>query len=686
LPAINDINIGTYGASHFGLLDEFRLWNDERGLTEIQGNMCTAPCSNEGLIAYYKFDGGSGQDVLDENGIYHAVLGSKDRPDKYDPCWANDPDCPATVDCNYMAENLPPIANDDSYTVTNVHGLLNTSDSDGVLANDTDPDGPDDQLTAQLESGPLTGKLLAFNSDGSFMFTCDSDGDGFCDASGSTSFIYRAYDDCGDWDYATVQITIDADVPIDNCPGNYNLDVDKNGDRIPDAQSDIDGDGLGVPCDNCPDAANYNGSGTCVYTDQQGNVDHVGADCNTNNPCAVQLGYTVYCSMNQEDTDGDGLGDACDENTDQIFSAVTDTVPGTDCYQAGTGPWYTAYFTCDRIETIRPDCLNVRWTIADAQGIRLRMNEKFPPSRGDPTDVVTIDGSFQVTCNLAEYVEINDLILRCPQADPCTVFATYVNRRQNSEGTLFTGKIRSSPAPLCVVGPALSVAEAECDFHPQRWDARWSVDNGNPICLTLSGIDLSKADTSSVTLNGKDVATIPCPLDPEPYCPSPNSVCLDAYAAFDALGFTPVPGKTVYVRVGGSFTKGNVDKYYSQCPAEIYGNDACSHGYWKTHAESWDRTGYAPSTSFAKVFGYSPISGLTLMQALEIVGGGTNQLLRDGTAALLSAAHPDVFYPLLAAVVREWVGSALASGDPAEIAEAGAELGGYNKTLSCPIY
>lgn len=90
----------------------------------------------------------------------------------------------ATVFITVLAVNDPPVANDDAYT-TEFEIPLVVDTENGVLANDTDPDG--DPLTATLDSGPLSG-TLSLNLDGSFVYTPTA---GF---SGLDSFVYVASD------------------------------------------------------------------------------------------------------------------------------------------------------------------------------------------------------------------------------------------------------------------------------------------------------------------------------------------------------------------------------------------------------------------------------------------------------------------------------------------------------------
>jgi len=87
------------------------------------------------------------------------------------------------------------------------------------------------------------------------------------------------------------------------------------------------------------------------------------------------------------------------------------------------------------------------------------------------------------------------------------------------------------------------------------------------------------------------------------------------------------------------------------------GSEGCTPGYWKNHVEAWAPTGYTPETLFVDVFGIdlSPIGIHTLFEAVWAKGGGLNKLARHGTAALLSAAHPDVDYPITVGQVIDLV-------------------------------
>jgi adhesin/invasin len=96
-----------------------------------------------------------------------------------------------------ITPDQPPAAQNDSYGAT--AGVpLTVSAGQGVLANDSDPDG--DSMTASVVSGPSSG-TLTFNSDGSFVYTSSAS------FFGSVTFTYQVTAG-GQTDTATVTIIV----------------------------------------------------------------------------------------------------------------------------------------------------------------------------------------------------------------------------------------------------------------------------------------------------------------------------------------------------------------------------------------------------------------------------------------------------------------------------------------------
>lgn len=190
----------------------------------------------------------------------------------------------------------------------------------GVADTDSDHDGTAD-CNDQCPQDPLK---TAPGVCGCGVADVDSDKDGILDCRDNCPSIRNA--DQADSDRDGV-----GDL-CDNCPYVANRD-----------QADNDGDGVGNVCDNCPNAPNghYTVAGVCA------NGPDLGKPCTWNFDCGSpgvgtysctpmpRLGTCVetkshmgmmcppdscgvggFCSVNQEDTDRDRIGDACDADDD----------------------------------------------------------------------------------------------------------------------------------------------------------------------------------------------------------------------------------------------------------------------------------------------------------------------------------------------------------------------------------
>ncbi|MGC9424195.1 Ig-like domain-containing protein, partial [Vibrio sp.] len=165
-----------------------------------------------------------------------------------------------------------PVAIDDYYGVE-VDTVLDVTDEDGLLANDSDPNG--DPLTAVLVDGvdPVTEGTLVLQDNGSFTFTPIS---GFV---GDVTFTYQAFDGVNTSNIATVTISV-THAPVAN-PDSYSTDEDiilsVSAPGVLENDTDVDMDSLTAIL--VSDVSNgtlvLNENGSFTYTP---NKDYFGSD------------------------------------------------------------------------------------------------------------------------------------------------------------------------------------------------------------------------------------------------------------------------------------------------------------------------------------------------------------------------------------------------------------------------
>jgi hypothetical protein len=94
------------------------------------------------------------------------------------------------------------------------------------------------------------------------------------------------------------------------------------------------------------------------------------------------------------------------------------------------------------------------------------------------------------------------------------------------------------------------------------------------------------------------------------------------------------------------------------------GGEGCTPGFWKNNADKkgasqWTDP-YDPTDLVSSVFSAAPagIGDKTLLAGLQQGGGDLDALTRHAIAAVLSAAHPDVDYPLTVDEIVDMVNDA----------------------------
>ena len=116
---------------------------------------------------------------------------------------------------------------------------------------------------------------------------------------------------------------------------------------------------------------------------------------------------------------------------------------------------------------------------------------------------------------------------------------------------------------------------------------------------------------------------------------------------------------------------------------ETPGTEGCTPGYWKQeqHFDSWTAP-YTPGTLFTSIAGLDDaFGGLTLLQVLELNGGGLNALGRHTVAALLNAASSGVDYGMTTDQIKTAFNGVYPGGDYESLKN---RLEALNE-LGCPI-
>jgi hypothetical protein len=136
-----------------------------------------------------------------------------------------------------------------------------------------------------------------------------------------------------------------------------------------------------------------------------------------------------------------------------------------------------------------------------------------------------------------------------------------------------------------------------------------------------------------------------------------------------------------YITVRADYTTSFVIAFKNQGTPTENGGQGCTPGYWKQpqHFDSWPSP-YLPTAAFSSVFA-NAFPGLSLVQVLELGGGGLNALGRHAVAALLSAASDPVNYNLTPAEVITMFNAAFGSGNYEATKNVFA---GYNEQV-CPL-
>ena len=194
-----------------GLIDELSLWNIQLTESQLQNNVYQNNDIAEGMIAYWKFDQGSGNIVNDYSGNqWHGnIIGVSNwvQSELVDPCCSdveNDADGDGICESDEVAGctdesacNYNDLATDEDNSCTYTDGICDSCIDGVVVDNDSDDDtvcddddacyGFDDTIDSD-EDGLADGcDICPFDAEN------DADGDGLCCSSLINTDYYNEY-------------------------------------------------------------------------------------------------------------------------------------------------------------------------------------------------------------------------------------------------------------------------------------------------------------------------------------------------------------------------------------------------------------------------------------------------------------------------------------------------------------
>ncbi len=283
------------------------------------------------------------------------------------------------------------------------------------------------------------------------------------------------------------------------------------------------------------------------------------------------------------------------------------------------------------------------WTATDScgntsyHGQRITVIDTSAPTlSADPADIVAECGNVPspVTLTAADTCDSNVPVQFNQQSNPGACIGASTLQR--------TWRATDDCGNLSQVSQTVSVRDTTAPTVSISPTSQQVICEGRPATVTLRGTDrCSPAEFSvsvlhAITANSRDQVVAITQAD--------GSVRISATGPAYISGY--------YVAQDDC---GNSSAPFEFTLTTRFGWEACSQGFWKNHVDRWGPTGFTPTMRFVDAFQITDFSSpelpsnfnvnMTFLEAASRTGGSFDQLLLQGSAALLNAAHPDVEYP-----------------------------------------
>ncbi|MEM7220843.1 MAG: cadherin domain-containing protein [Pseudomonadota bacterium] len=288
-------------------------------------------------------------------------------------------------------------------------GTLVVNTANGVLANDSDPQG--DTLTATLVSGPAFASSFTLNSDGSFSY--DHDGSEAI----TDSFVYEVNDGNGHIDHATVTITINPvnDDPVFTSSGTFSIAENQTAVGTV-TSSDVDGGTPQYTLVGSDDDGLFSidiNTGALTFDSAPNFEAPADADSDNDYEITVQVDDGAGGVVTQSIT-------VTVTNVDEFdVGTISDTNAGTNEVSEGASTGSTVGITAFAEDLDSPD--TVSYTLDDSAGGRFTidgltgvvtvngaLDREASPTHDITVRATSTDGSFQTQTFTITLLDVND--------------------------------------------------------------------------------------------------------------------------------------------------------------------------------------------------------------------------------------------------------------------------------------
>lgn len=333
-------------------------------------------------------------------------------------------------------------------------------------------------------------------------------------------------------------------------------------------------------------------------------------------------------------------------NTPADVTAECDAVPGPADVTASdncSAPDIELFESTDPGKCVGQSVMTRTWTATDACGNQSSFTQTInivdttaPTLSDDPADIdvecdsvpAAKDLSARDNCDPAVPVTRTDDVT----PGPCESSYDLLRTWEASDDCGNTVSVTQNVVVQDTTPPTISMGSGTTQF----------ICDGAPLSFLIEGTDnCGEVDISIVNiawLSGSSKTRVD--VKPHP----------DGSVSIIASGPAVITGTAI-----ADDGCGNAAEEFEFAIVAKLGREACSQGFWKNHYQRWPPTGYSPDDRFVEAFGITDLSSqeipasfdptMTLGQAFDASGGTFNQVLVQGTAALLNAAHPSVDFP-----------------------------------------